>query len=106
MWFILISCSLANDAANESCYWESNESELLWNKAIVDINRVTILAFSSSEQKTRMQQPSVKYAVEPEDGGDMILRKISWLLTDYMPLYPRKWTFPRLFNHRVGPYKM
>jgi hypothetical protein len=26
----------------------------------------------------------------PEDGGDMFLQSVSWLLTDYMALYPRR----------------
>jgi hypothetical protein len=27
---------------------------------------------------------------DPEDGGDMFLRNVGWLSTDYMTLYPRK----------------
>jgi hypothetical protein len=26
----------------------------------------------------------------PEDGGDMFLRNVGWLSTDYMALYPRR----------------
>jgi hypothetical protein len=63
---------------------------MLWNNAIVDIYLVTILAFPFLEQKIRMQETSVEYEVRPEDGGDIILRNISWLSTDYMKLCPRK----------------
>jgi hypothetical protein len=27
---------------------------------------------------------------DPEDGGDMFLRDVGWLSTDYMALYPRR----------------
>jgi hypothetical protein len=27
---------------------------------------------------------------DPEDGGDMLLRNIGWLSTDYTTLYPRR----------------
>jgi hypothetical protein len=30
---------------------------------------------------------------DPEDGGDMFLRKVGWLSTDYMALYPRRYNF-------------
>jgi hypothetical protein len=27
---------------------------------------------------------------DPDDGGDMLLRNVGWLSTDYTALYPRK----------------
>jgi hypothetical protein len=38
---------------------------------------------------------------DPEDGGDMFLRNVGWLLTDYMALYPRS----TLYNHRCENLK-
>jgi hypothetical protein len=33
---------------------------------------------------------------DPENGGDMFLRNVGWLSTDYTALYPRRF----LHNHR------
>jgi hypothetical protein len=34
----------------------------------------------------------------PEDGGEMFLRNVRWLSTDYMALYPRRY-HSSLFNY-------
>jgi hypothetical protein len=34
---------------------------------------------------------SLNLLFDPEDGGDMFLRNISWLSTDHTGLYPRRW---------------
>jgi hypothetical protein len=41
----------------------------------------------------------------PEDGGDMFLRNVGWLSTDYTTLNPRKWysSYIFLFVLNVGP---
>jgi hypothetical protein len=31
------------------------------------------------------------YRLDPEDGGDIFLRNVGWLLTDYTALFPRRW---------------
>jgi hypothetical protein len=28
---------------------------------------------------------------DPEDGGDIFLRNVGWLSTDYIALYPSRW---------------
>jgi hypothetical protein len=33
----------------------------------------------------------IRLFLDPEDGGDMLLLNVGWLLTDYTALYPRGW---------------
>lgn len=33
------------------------------------------------------------YLLDPKDGGDMFLRTVSWLSTQYMALYPKRQNF-------------
>jgi hypothetical protein len=43
------------------------------------------------------------YFFEPEDGGDMFLRKVGWYSTDYVALYHRRSYSLVLFPIREGP---
>jgi hypothetical protein len=42
-----------------------------------------------SPLKVNISEEHVTWFFDPEDGGDMFLRNVGWLSTDYTPLYPR-----------------
>jgi hypothetical protein len=37
----------------------------------------------------------LSFFFDPEDGGDVFLRNVSWHSTDYTALYPRRWYSPQ-----------
>jgi hypothetical protein len=39
----------------------------------------------------------------PENGGDMFLRNVGWLLTDYTTLYPRRQYFQSCLRQDSDP---
>jgi hypothetical protein len=45
----------------------------------------------SRRRNQRESRWQVELCFYPEDGGDMFLRNVSWLSTDYTASYPRRW---------------
>jgi hypothetical protein len=49
-------------------------------------------------QRERRWQAQLCLFFDPEDGGDMFLRNVSWLSTDYTALYLRRWYSSKTFK--------